>query len=236
MSFKLLAIRPTTGCDSKFLKNLKVNHLYTFYNEFQFKENEKGEIIEIYSESMVPNNLFGENISISAVVGKNGSGKSALIELFVASINQFSYYLNNVALDGKKQIITDAELESISFIKKSKGINSELFFLKDNQYFELKIVDNEFKSLRNISKQIEIKKDKLKSFFYTLIINYSIYSFNPHTLGNSISFKKSNNNWIDGLFHKNDSYQIPLVINPKRESANSKFGGVIDINNCMSSN
>ena len=231
MSFKLLAIRPTTGCDSKFLKNLKVNHLYTFYNEFQFKGNEKGEVIEIYSESMVPINLFGENISVSAIVGKNGSGKSALIELFVASINQFSYYLNNVALDGKKQIITDAELESISFIKKSKGINSELFFLKDNQYFELKIVDNEFKSLRNISKQIEIKKDKLKSFFYTLIINYSIYSFNPHTLGNSISFKKSNNNWIDGLFHKNDSYQIPLVINPKRESANSKFGGMIDINN-----
>lgn len=231
MSFKLLAIRPTTGCDSKFLKNLKVNHLYTFYNEFQFRENEKGEVIEIYSESMVPINLFGENISVSAIVGKNGSGKSALIELFVASINQFSYYLDNVDIDGRKQIVTDAELESIEFITKSRGINSEIFFLNDNQYYELSIFNNKFKSLRNISKKIGIEKDKLKSFFYTLIINYSIYSFNPHILGNSISFKKSNNNWIDGLFHKNDSYQIPIVINPKRESASSKFGGVIDINN-----
>ncbi len=165
MSFKLLAIRPTFDCDSKFLKNLKVNHLYTFYNEFQFKENEKGEVIEIYSESTVPHDLFGKNISVSAIVGKNGSGKSALIELFVASINQFSYYLNSIDIDGKKQIITDAELESILFIKKSRGINSELFFLKDDQYFELKIFNNQFKSLRNISKQIEIKKDKLKSFF-----------------------------------------------------------------------
>ncbi|WP_165585003.1 AAA family ATPase [Chryseobacterium taiwanense] len=229
--FKLLAVRPTIGCDKKFLKNLKVNHIYNFYNDFQFKENNKRNVIEICNESTVPNDLFGENISVSAIVGKNGSGKSALIELFVASINQFSYYLNNIELEGKKQIITDAELESIEFVEESKGINSELFFLNNNQYFELSIVNNKFKSLRNISKKIEIEKEKLKSFFYTLIINYSIYSFNPHTLGNSISFKKSNNNWIDGLFHKNDSYQIPLVINPKRESANSKFGGVIDINN-----
>lgn len=229
--FKLIAIRPTTGCDSKFLKNLKENHIYKFYNDFRFEENKEGEVIEIIKESTVPDNLFGENISVSAIVGKNGSGKSALIELFVASVNQFSHYLDTIEIEGKKQIITDAELESIEFIRKSKGINCQLFFLKDNQYFELKILNNEFKSLKNISKQIEIQKDKLKSFFYTLIINYSIYSFNPHTLGNSISFKKSNNNWIDGLFHKNDSYQIPIVINPKRESARGNFGGVIDVNN-----
>lgn len=229
--FKLIAIRPLVGCDGKFLKNLKGSHIYKFYNDFSFVENKEGEVIEIKNESTIPNNLFGENISVSAIVGKNGSGKSALIELFVASVNQFSHYLDNVDIEGKRQIITDAELELIEFTGKSKGINSEIFFLKDNQYFELKILDNKFKSLKNISKKIEIEKDKLKSFFYTLIINYSIYSFNPHTLGNPVSFKISNNNWIDGLFHKNDSYQIPIVINPKRESARGDYGGVIDINN-----
>ncbi|WP_278010605.1 AAA family ATPase [Flavobacterium gyeonganense] len=33
------------------------------------------------------------------------------------------------------------------------------------------------------------------------------------------------------MFHKNDSYQIPLVINPKRENKNSGYAGIIDINN-----
>lgn len=230
--FKLIALRPTKGCDKRFLKNLKEQHIYQFYNDYYFEKDERGnEVVNIKDNSFIPNNLFGDNISVSAIVGKNGSGKSALIELFVASVNQFSHYLDTIELDGKRQIITDAELEPIEFTGKSKGINSEIFFFKDNQYFELKILDNKFKSLKNISKQIEIEKDKLKSFFYTLIINYSIYSFNPHTLGNPISFKKSNNNWIDGLFHKNDSYQIPVVINPKRESARGNYGGVIDINN-----
>ena len=230
--FKLIAIRPTKGCDKRFLKNLKEQHIYQFYNDYYFEKDERSnEVVNIKDNSFIPNNLFGDNISVSAIVGKNGSGKSALIELFVASVNQFSCYLDTIELDGKRQIITDAELEPIEFTGKSKGINSEIFFLKDNQYFELKILNNKFKSLRNISKQIEIEEDKLKSFFYTLIINYSIYSFNPHTLGNPISFKKSNNNWIDGLFHKNDSYQIPVVINPKRESARGNYGGVIDINN-----
>ena len=175
--FKLIAIRPTKNCDSKFLKNLAENHIYKFYNDFWFEENEVGEVIGIINKSTVPNNLFGENISVSAIVGKNGSGKSALIELFVASVNQFSYYLNSINLDGKKQIITDAELESIEFVKKKTGINSELLFLKENQYFELKIHDNKFESLKNISKQIEVERDKLKSFFYTeLLFLFHIFS------------------------------------------------------------
>ena len=103
--FKLIAIRPTTGCDSKFLKNLKKNHIYKFYNEFRFEESKKGGVIEIIDESTVPDNLFGENISVSAIVGKNGSGKSALIELFVACLNQFSYYLNNNEVLKKNKLL-----------------------------------------------------------------------------------------------------------------------------------
>ncbi len=37
--------------------------------------------------------------------------------------------------------------------------------------------------------------------------------------------------WIDNLFHKNDSYQIPIVITPKRERKNDGLAGIIDINN-----
>ena len=51
---------------------------------------------------------------------------------------------------------------------------------------------------------------KLKNLFYTEVVNYSHYAYNSKEIGE----------WIDGLFHKNDSYQTPLVLNPMREEGN----------------
>lgn len=89
MSFKLLAIRPLEGCSKKFLKNLQENRIYQFYNEYQFFfDEEEKEVIKIEKLAQsVPENFFGNeniNINISAIVGKNGSGKSALVELLYA--------------------------------------------------------------------------------------------------------------------------------------------------------
>jgi hypothetical protein len=52
--------------------------------------------------------------------------------------------------------------------------------------------------------------------FYTIALNYSI-----HGLNSNVNYLT----WIESLFHKNDSYKTPLVINPKRIEGN------IDINN-----
>jgi uncharacterized protein YkuJ len=230
--FKLIAIRPLVGCDLRFLKNLKAGEIYKFYNDFEFTfDKEVIEVISIKDNSSVPNHLFGENISVSAIVGKNGSGKSALIELLVASINQFSFYLKANNILDKRQIVTDAEIQSVEFEKDSLGINCEVYFYKNNKFFRLKIFNNQFDSLFDLSHNNLVTKSKLKEFFYTLIINYSIYSFNPFVLAKQEDFYSSSNFWIDGLFHKNDSYQIPIVINPKRESAGDGYGGAIDINN-----
>lgn len=230
--FKLIAIRPIENCDSRFLKNLKAGEIYKFYNDFEFTKDGNGkDVISIVDNSTVPDNLFGENISVSAVVGKNGSGKSALIELFVASINQFSFYLNDNKILEKRQIVTYADIQSVEFEKGSLGINCEVYFYKNSKFYRLKIFNNQFDSLFNLSNTNLVSKSKLKEFFYTLIINYSIYSFNPFVLAKQEDFYRSSNFWIDGLFHKNDSYQIPVVINPKRESASDGYGGTIDINN-----
>lgn len=231
-SFKLLAIRPLKGCDGRFLKNLKPGEIYRFYNEYEFSlDKDNDDVISIKNNSTIPDDLYGENISVSAVVGKNGSGKSALIELFVASINQFSFYLNNNKILEKRQIVTYADIQSVEFEKGSFGINCEVYFYKNNKFYRLKIYNNQFDSLFDLSNANLVSKSKLKEFFYTLIINYSIYSFNPFVLAKQEDFYRSSNFWIDGLFHKNDSYQIPVVINPKRESASDGYGGTIDINN-----
>lgn len=53
-----------------------------------------------------------------------------------------------------------------------------------------------------------------ESFFYSILLNYSLHSLNSTVMGG----------WIHSLFHKNDGYQTPIVINPYREE------GIININ------
>lgn len=55
---------------------------------------------------------------------------------------------------------------------------------------------------------------KQHRFFYTVAINYSHYALNELYLGH----------WVNSLFHKNDGYKTPIVINPMRDN------GVFDIN------
>lgn len=50
----------------------------------------------------------------------------------------------------------------------------------------------------------------LNNFFYTISLNYSHHSLNSKSLGL----------WINKLFHKNDGYLTPVVINPMRHDGN----------------
>lgn len=87
----------------------------------------------------------------------------------------------------------------------------------------------------------EVLKDLYSRFFYTLVSNHSIYAYNTSDFvmecnsdekerlisaqEHDKSFDPEERCWLHGLFHKNDGYQIPLVITPFRRSGN------IDINN-----
>ncbi|PWN61147.1 AAA family ATPase [Chryseobacterium viscerum] len=224
MSFKLLAIRPMKGCNPKFLKNLEEERIYKFYNDYIFQDAKGNEITDfsqviqvsnIKYESTTPINLYGDKINISAIVGKNGSGKSALVELFIASINQLSYSL--LKDEEKKQLKTSASLKKIDNDENGKNIRCQIFYEFKNEYYYLCVNDIKF-NLYKLSNRVEFKLD---DFFYSMITNYSLYAFNSLTIGD----------WIDELFHKNDSYQIPIVINPKREHRENGLSGIIDINN-----
>lgn len=222
MSFKLLAIRPTENCGKKFLKNLEINRIYKIYNEYQFY-NDKSEIncfskekanyssiLKIERKKEIPDNFFGEKVSVSAIVGKNGSGKSTLINLLVGALNQLSLQLQG------KEIKTTAELETTGD-KPDQKIYCEIFYEIDNNFYCLKVEDI-LCSFIDIGKKEEAK---FEPFFYTNVINYSLYAFNSWELGD----------WIDGLFHKNDAYQIPIVINPKRGSRIDGEAGILNVNN-----
>ena len=105
--------------------------------------------------------------TFSAIVGKNGSGKSTLINLLVGALNQLSLQLKG------KEIKTTAELERTGKELDQK-VYCEIFYEIDNNFYCLKVEDI-LCSFINITQ----KKDaEFEPFFYTNIINYSLYAFN----------------------------------------------------------
>lgn len=207
MSFKLLAIRPLKGCSARFLKNLEEDRIYKFYNDYSFLDENDNEvrtggnkITKIQCKNSVPKTLYEKSeldIQISALVGKNGSGKSSLLELLYASCSAIAI---NQKIIGNKNV--DVE-----------GLKVAIFYNIENNYYEIEITNSEVKRY-NINDKTKITKENNKIlkdfFFYTIAVNYSLYGLNEKVLGN----------WISALFHKNDGYQTPLVINPYRREGN----------------
>lgn len=197
--FKIIGIKVDDTCSVRLSKVLEPKKIYHFYNDFKINEVTD----EINFSGIAGFNLYGTqnvNVNISAIAGKNGSGKSTIIELLFMIINNLS--LNNS--------------EFKNSLKPIKGLKASLYF-KTDCFYKIEINDN--KSLVYKYKGDEISKIpesnfNFKDLFYTVAINYSQYALNSKDMGN----------WLDGLFHKNDGYQIPIVINPMR------IDGNIDIN------
>lgn len=235
---KIIAIRPLKGCAPHILKRLEENRFYYLCNGYKISEDGSIEIIE---KDILDDNFFQleddkPHINISAIVGKNGDGKSSLIELMIRILNNIGKLLDfeneNDNLTYVKEVcveiyysILDNGSECIYRINSISGKTANVMAIKDySTSKELAIsVDNEGKPLLkdNINKQrYEWLIEKLKeSFFYTIVSNYSLYSYNVNEL-----YPKEGD-WIENVFHKNDSYQTPIVLHPYRNNGN------IDVNN-----
>lgn len=216
--FKLLAIRPLKGCDEKVRRVLIEGKLYQFYNEYNFEWNET-EIIGVKYEPTIPLDLYYVDrpnsdkklpIHISAVVGKNGTGKSSIVELLYAACFNMAlqwHILPDKDDDGRR-------LEILS------NLNVEIFYTLNDSFYKLKLSVSETASFilkddmfTNSQISYEDKEFLVKEFFYTIAINYSQHALNAYHLGH----------WVNQLFHKNDGYQTPIVLNPYRKYGNIKI-------------
>lgn len=177
-NFRLIGIQPHLDCDQKFTKVLMPGKLYQFYREFIFfnsqgDEAKDGEIIVSYKKNKeeVPEDLYNVdnlNINISAIVGKNGSGKSSLIELLLYSIYKLGITLNDemgqpVLRTYSKQAKEDVEnIEyeiKYSHIKRKKL--EEYFENGDQKSVDYKRKQEEFLDLYNRIKELSQRKDLL---------------------------------------------------------------------------
>lgn len=227
--FKLIAIRtgekPTrnyevfsTGAKLDYFKNLETNSIYKFYNDYTFTFNNFNEVIYDRKSNLDLFNINsnGKNLSINinAVVGNNGSGKSSLIELLYWANYNIGCVLKLLKDDNRNRILLPYKFLDLEILY---SVNDKTLI---NLVFKNGLI---YKDEMSLSKGRYIASDNilpiediydLKNFFYSIAINYSHYALNSNDIGD----------WIIPLFHKNDGYQTPIVLNPMRTN------GIIDIN------
>jgi len=233
--FKLLAIRPTDNCNVEFLKNLQKDIFYKFYNDFNFYTDENdNDVVQINHISKVPASLYGTNISVSAVVGRNGSGKSTIVELFNLFVFCLSEHLDLINIDKFKEsheLSTKNQNRLDSELANFKSFNCEIYYLVDDKVYGVIKENKSFFSVSfkktptpNPNENLFIIEDKSEilnseaernnflsnSFFYSIVANYSLYGLNTNESGI----------WLKSIFHKNDGYQTPIVLNPMRTEGN----------------
>jgi len=102
------------------------------------------------------------------------------------------------------------------------GIDNEVYYVKASGNTITSNCFDEKLSIQNPLKNDKLLQKVKEMLFYSQITNFSLYAYNANEFEHENV--KSGNCWINGIFHKNDAYQTPIVLNPWRDN------GVIDIN------
>lgn len=226
MSFRFAGVRVLEGCAPHIRKVLKQGELYLLssryksssdVNSLSFRQNQ-GLNITANTLYNINNERCSVEISINAIVGKNGDGKSTLVEIILRILNNFAFsygFLNDqpsLKFIDNIYAILYYEIDSIIYSIRCDG-KSVKWYKSGNEIY----VPN----VNEMSKKVFLKENLGTDIFYAMVINYSLYAYTPTSLGISSS---GMGYWIEELFHKNDSYQTPVVLNPMR------INGNIDIN------
>lgn len=220
-SFRVIALRVLDGCEPHIRRALKEEVTYFLCNDYEDQYKKNGEWITITKKNKedgeLPKNFFAlpENkglqqkgkkptINISAIVGKNGDGKSSLVELMLRIINNFS--------------VTYGFREDQESLAQIQGVEALLYYEIDGNLYSIKCSQGNSEASFTERGDKETLKLHQNALFYTIVANYSIYAYNSKNFEQEVD--NDNDCWINGVFHKNDSYQTPLVLNPMRTEGN----------------
>lgn len=152
-------------------------------------------------------------VSVSCVVGMNGSGKSTIIEIIYR-------ILNNLAVRQCERIgsLLGTDMEY------AYGVYADLYCEIDHVVRLIRCRDNdvtcyiynEGSKEHPMLEEYGTPAQMLSRLFYTIGVNYSLYAYDG-TSYQSKMYERINGNWLQGVFHKNDGYRAPITLVPFRE-------------------
>lgn len=230
-TFRLLSLTIDERCSEKVRRNL-------FSGEY------------ILCGDVLEPQFFGKNISVSAIVGKNGAGKSSLLELLFRMVNNFGYmlganvrknkkgskyvkYVDGIYADLKYRIDDELVILKCRYDKVLYSYEGKTFCLFDSldakdtfgQERPRADMEEEAQEIDVVSMDAALRIELCKHFFFSVVTNYSLQSYNSndyldeealgHHYVDDIGIDK-NDSWLDGVFHKNDGYLVPISLNPER--------------------
>lgn len=226
--FRIIGIRILEGCDHRIRKVLKEKKTYFFFDGYMEADKDfiarktihADESINLYDIRQQNNHDI--HVEVSAIVGKNGDGKSTILEVMLRVLNNFAvahgYGKLHESLMGVNGLAAclyyqyDDELYTIKCMPTYQDTVTNKYV---KWYRGTRLVDS-FADVGQ-QKKIELLKKHQKDLFFSLVINYSLYAYNEQTFKHENSGSAS---WIQALFHKNDSYQTPINLNPMRTDGN----------------
>lgn len=212
----IIGIRIEKGCDPDIIKNLKPDW-YPFgdYEEPQKENGYKWRKGDSLSDRLYQIDPGMPQISISCVIGMNGSGKTTLFDVFFRIINNFASYIK-----------IGQEFDRYA-LEQENGLNAKLYFEVDGNIgcidnnedkTDLYFTTNGDGSLCKI--RVDKFSDIVHEFFYTIGVNYSLYSMD-YIEDDGIYVGK--NKWLCNIYNNEAEYLIPIALTPYRKD------GQIDI-------
>ncbi len=209
-----------------------------FFNDF-YVHNQHGTLEKNVSEKKFNSDAFyGKNINIQAIVGQNGAGKSSLMDLIYVSLNNFACFFTHLMPRSNffargVYVKIYFNIGHLEYVLECNDIKIKFYSRKtmvgDPIHYEKKIT--EFKQLDDNAAIFLAEK-----IFYTIVSNYAMLSLVPSNywancielsqkLGEETKWnaERLGASWIQRIFHKNDGYTCPIVLNPMRNE------GTIDV-------